>query len=430
MTRPAAFSARQSASRIFKNARTLVSAKAVGGVLSLAYLAIAARSLGPEQLGVLILVHAYAVVVAGIAGFQSWQAIIRFGAPMQQGDDRQALKSLIRFAIRIDIISAAVAFLIAVVGAPYAARFMGWSDDVVRLVYVYSLVIPFLIAATPTGLLRLFDDFKILSLQQIVMPAIRFVGAVGLWAAGADVNAFILLWILSALMSGASLWFFGLRALHKRDLTPNVFGKTAVKASPEWLPFMVKTNLSSSIEMSHTELPVLIVGAVLGPVAAGFLRIATNLSNLIAHPANMLNWAIFPELSKVETTSGRGAMLRVVARSVVTAVGVAAPIVILFAIFRRDLAVIVGGEAFLPAAPIIALMAAAQLFRLVGIGLDSAVLARGRPGWALGGQAAAALTHLLLLYGLMSVIGVVAAPIAFMAGWLALIVVLVVASLT
>jgi len=70
-------------------------------VLSLAYLAIAARSLGPEQLGVLILVHAYAVVVAGVAGFQSWQAIIRFGAPMQQGEDRQALKSLIRFAIRI-----------------------------------------------------------------------------------------------------------------------------------------------------------------------------------------------------------------------------------------------------------------------------------------------------------------------------------------
>ncbi len=430
MTLPAAFSARQSARRIFKNARTLVSAKAVGGVLSLAYLAITARSLGPEQLGVLILVHAYAVVVAGVAGFQSWQAIIRFGAPMQQVDDHQALKSLVRFAIRIDIISAVVAFIIAVAGAPYAARFFGWSDEVVRLVYVYSLVIPFLIAATPTGLLRLFDDFKILSLQQLVMPSIRIVGAIALWVAGAGVNAFIILWILSALMSGVSLWFFGLRALGKRNLTPNVFGKTSVHASREWLPFMVKTNLSSTIEMSHTELPVLIVGAVLGPVAAGFLRIATNLSNLIAHPANMLNWAIFPELSKVETTSGRSGMLRVVARSVVTAVAVAAPIVILFAIFRRDLAVMVGGSAFLPAAPVIALMATAQLFRLVGIGLDSAVLARGRAGWALGGQAVAAVAHLLLLYGLMSIIGVIAAPIAFMAGWLALIVVLVVASLT
>ncbi len=430
MTRPAAVSVRQSASRIFKNARTLVSAKAVGGVLSLAYLAIAARSLGPEQLGVLILVHAYAVVVAGVAGFQSWQAIIRFGAPMQQSDDRQALKSLVRFAIRIDIISAAVAFAIAVIGAPYAARFLGWSDDVVSLVYVYSLVIPFLIAATPTGLLRLFDDFKVLSLQQTVMPSIRFIGAIGLWVSGADVNAFIILWILSALISGASLWYFGLRALCKRELTPKIFGKAENKTSPLWLSFMIKTNLSSSIEMSHTELPVLIVGAVLGPVAAGFLRIATNLSNLIAHPANMLNWAIFPELSKVEATSGRSTMLRVVVRSVLTAVGVAAPIVVLFAIFRRDLAVIVGGEAFLPAAPIIGLMAAAQLFRLVGIGLDSAVLARGRPGWVLGGQVAAALTHLLLLYGLMSVVGVVAAPLAFMAGWFALIVVLVVASLT
>ncbi len=407
-----------------------MSGKAVGGVLSLAYLAIAARSLGPEQLGVLILVHTYALVVSGVAGFQSWQTIIRFGASMLHGGDQEALKSLLRFTIRLDIVSAIVAIIIAVSAAPFAARFFGWPDDVVRLVFLYSLAIPFLIAATPTGVLRLFDEFKIIGWQIIFMPAVRFLGAIWLWVVGADVNAFIVLWIVSAFFNGGSLWFFGLRALRKADLTPRIFGPAKQKADRRWLPFTIKTNLSSSIELSHTELPVLIVGAVLGPGAAGFLRIATNLSNLIAHPANMLNWAIFPELSNVEAKVGRGAMLRVVARSVLTAVTVAAPIVLLFAIFRRDLATIIGGSAFLPAAPIIALMAAAQPLRLIGIGLDSAVLARGRPGWALSAQIAAALTHLLLLYGLMSVIGVIAAPIAFAAGWCALILVLIVAALT
>ena len=402
----------------------------MAGVLSLAYLAIAARSLGPEQLGVLILVHAFALVVAGVASFQSWQAIIRFGAPMVHERDHDALKSLLRFTIRLDLISAVAAVGIGILAAPHAARFFGWSDEVASLAIFYSLAIPFLMTPTPAGVLRLFDEFKKLSWQMTFMPAIRFAGAVALWLAGADVNAFIILWIVSAFFNGGSLWVFGLRSLDKQGLAPRIFGPADRNASREWFPFIVKTNLSSTIELSHSELPVLIVGAVLGPSAAGFLRVALNLSNLIAHPANMLNWAIFPELSNVETKVGRGAMLRVVVRSILTAVAVAAPIVLLFAVFRRDLATLIGGPEFLAAAPVIALMAAAQPLRLIGIGLDSAVLARGRPGWALSAQIAAALTHLLLLYGLMSVIGVIAAPIAFAAGWCALIVVLIVAALT
>ena len=64
--------------RIFKNAGALVSGKGVAGILSLGYLAIAARSLGPADMGMLVLAHAYAMTIAGVARFQSWQAVIHF----------------------------------------------------------------------------------------------------------------------------------------------------------------------------------------------------------------------------------------------------------------------------------------------------------------------------------------------------------------
>jgi len=74
-------------------------------------------------------------------------------------------------------------------------------------------------------------------------------------------------------------------------------------------------------------------------------------------------------------------------------------------------------------------MAFAQLFQIASLGLESAVLARGRAGWALTGQIAAAFAHLGFLSLMLTAIGVIAAPVAIMTGWSVLIAVLLVALL-
>ena len=415
--------------RIFRNARALLSGKAAGGVLSLAYLAIAARGLGPEGVGALVLAHAYALVVAGIARFQSWQAVIRFGAPMIEAGEAGAFKRLLRYTIRLDLLSGVLSVAIALAAAPHAARAFGWDDEIVRLIQVYCFAVPFLIAATPTGVLRLFDRFDVLGWQLLIMPGTRFVGAVYLWLAGGGLAAFMAVWIASVFLHGLSLWALGLTELGKRKLTPAVVGRASAPADRAWLPFMVKTNLSSSIDLMHNQLPILIVGGVLGSAAAGFFKVAFNLANLLAQPVNMLNQAMFPEFSKVQVADGDSAVARIAFRSIGAALAIAAPIIALYVLFRRDLAVMVGGDAFLPAAPLIALMAAAQAFRIGALGLESAALARGRAGWALGGQGGAAFVHLGALAIGLGALGVAAAPLAIMAGWAALIVILLAAVL-
>ncbi|WP_425409729.1 lipopolysaccharide biosynthesis protein [Hyphococcus sp.] len=413
--------------RILRNARALLSGKAAGGVLSLAYLAIAARGLGPEGLGALVLAHTYALVVAGLARFQSWQAVIRFGAPMARAGDTARLKDLLRYTIRLDLISAAVSVAAALMAAPFAARAFGWPEEIRGLITAYCLATPFLIAATPTGVLRLYDRFNLLGLQLTLMPLVRFTGAIVLWISGAGLAAFLIVWIASVFVHGGSLWWLGWRELQKRKQTPRIFGKAERAADKAWLPFMIKTNLSSSIDLMHNNIPVLIVGAVLGQAAAGFLKLAFNLANLLAQPVNMFNQATYPELSRVEAEKGHGEMIKVAFRSVGVAIAIAIPIVLVYFLLRRPLALAVGGEEFLAAAPLIAMMAAAQLFRIAALGFESAVLARGRAGWALTGQAAGALAHLAFLAAMLTVMGVAAAPVAIMAGWSVLIAVLLAA---
>lgn len=429
MSESAVSLARSSAGRIFKNAGSLVTGRAGAGVLSIVYLAIAARSLGPAGVGALVLVHAYALLIAGIARFQSWQAVIRFGAPMLDAGETERLKDLLRYTVRLDILSGVAAAIIAAAAAPFAARMLGWSDDVLRLAYVYSFAVPFLIAATPTGVLRLFDRFKLLGWQQTIMPGLRCVGAIALWALDLGLEAFILLWLVSAIANGTLLWIFGLREARKQNLTPRLFGKAQRPADKAWLPFMIKTNLSSSVMLVHDNAPLLIVGAVLGAGAAAFLKIAINLTNVLAKPIALLNQAVFPELSKLEASAGRMQMLGVCARAVLGALAVAAPIIALLVFFRRDLAQLIGGAEFLPAAPLIALMALAQPLHIAALSLSSAVLARGSAGWELGAQVIAAAAHLAFLAVMLSAMGVIAAPLALMAGWAALIVALLIAAL-
>lgn len=163
---------------------------------------------------------------------------------------------------------------------------------------------------------------------------------------------------------------------------------------------------------------------MLGAGAAGLFKLAFNLANVLAQPINMFNQATYPELSKVEAEKGRHVMTNVAFKSIGIGVLIALPIVGVYFLLRRDLAVAVGGEAFAAAAPLVALMAFAQVFKLASLGLESAVLARGRAGWALGAQSAGALAHLAFLGAMLTALGVIAAPLAIITGWSVLILVL------
>lgn len=409
------------ATKIFRNAGALLGGKAFGGLLSLTYLAIAARALGPVEMGYLVIAGAYAVTVAGVARFQSWQAIIHFGSPMVEAQDREQLRTLLRFTIRLDLASGVIALAIAFACVGMAARALHWPAEAMPLIFLYCVTVPFLIAATPTGILRLYDRFTLLSWQSIASPLVRFFGALAAWVMDGGLAFFLMIWILSSVLDGVTLWLLGWREMRRRTLVPTLFGRSTAAASSAWLPYMVKSNIASIFEIARNGLPILIVGALLGSAASGFLQLATNLTNLIAQPANMLSFATLPELTKTAMTDGRKAMLRVAYRTILISLATTTPIVLAFAFFREPLVTAIGGAAFAPAAAVLALMAFAQVPRTSSIVIEAASLGVGSAGATLAAQGLAAAAQLASLYFLLPHLGVSAAPAALMIGSMAMI---------
>ena len=81
--------------QVFANMGWLLGGRGFNAVLSLVYLAIAARTLGTEGFGHFALIIALGQAITGFSSFQTWQFIVRWGAdPDNPGVDLQRAAEL------------------------------------------------------------------------------------------------------------------------------------------------------------------------------------------------------------------------------------------------------------------------------------------------------------------------------------------------
>ncbi|PKP96691.1 MAG: hypothetical protein CVT76_06230, partial [Alphaproteobacteria bacterium HGW-Alphaproteobacteria-15] len=90
--------------RVFANMGWLLGGRGFNAVLSLVYLAIAARTLGTEGFGHFALIIALGQAIAGFASFETWQFIVRWGAnDARPGVDIARARESTGFAVALDL---------------------------------------------------------------------------------------------------------------------------------------------------------------------------------------------------------------------------------------------------------------------------------------------------------------------------------------
>ncbi|MEE8443800.1 MAG: oligosaccharide flippase family protein [Alphaproteobacteria bacterium] len=397
--------------RVFKNAGVLLSGKAVGALFGLGALALTARGLGPEMFGVLMLINEYARAIGEIAKFQSWQAVIRYGAVCLENDRRDDFHDLVTFTVLLDVGSAVVGAAAAAAAVTVVGPWFGLPDEVLTQAAIYGAVNLFMISATPSGLLRLFDRFDLLAAQSSVTPVVRLLGAVAAFSLDAEFWVYLLVWASGTAASGLSFVFLAWRELRRRDLLRGYKFRIRGIAKPHkgiW-SFVWSTNLYGSLGTVVGRLTTLIIGAVLGPAGAGLYKIAAQFARGMIYPAGLLKRALYPELSKLQGRGETKSMRRVVVRSAVLAGSITSlgiPIVIFFGEWILQVTV---GDQYLGAASVLVLLTVGIAVRAFGFPLDSTLFALGRPGVALKVRAAVTLIYFPALIMLLQRHGLVGA---------------------
>ena len=399
---------------IFQGSGKVLGGRAGAGLISLAYMVIAARTLGPRDYGVLILLHGYVIAICGIVEFPSWQAILRYGAEAQRNGERQRLVRLLRFGAKVELLGGVAAVLIAMAAVPFLGPRLGLTPEVMTWAVPYSFAVLASIRSTPAAYLQLHNYFNLIALHVMVPPMVRLMGALIAMAAGWGLVGFIWAWLIAALAEFLVLWGMGLWKAHQ-ELGAALYKPDqgrAVEENPGIWRFLIANNADVTLSDLTGRLAPLIVGWVLGPAMAGIFSVAQRGVVAISQPAQILGKTAYSEWAKLVAAGHGGRPLRrALARVIGWALLAALPVVLLVATFSEEIVILLAGKAFLAAAPVMVVLIFARMLSLAAPPCSTALSAMGRPGWSMSANLFASLVFLPALPMLLTQFGLAGAGI-------------------
>lgn len=408
--------------RPFRSAGVLLLGKTTQGLFSVAYTALAARALGLEAFGALVLLHGFIMAVADLARFQSWQIVLRYGASALNAGDTSRFHRVLNFSVLLDLLGAGIGLVVVQLTVAPAMRLFGLPLELQALAPYYGVSILFLTSVgTSQGVLRLLGRFDLIAIQTAIAPATRLLGSAVLYLAGADLEAFLVVWFLGTVLARLTMLAFGWRELMRRELLPQR------RASSEGIPsskgmarlereawrFALGTSLNATLGLADKHLGLLAVGWLVGPAGAGLFRIARQLADVLTKAnRNLLTPAIYPELAKLTARGDVGGRRDMVIRSALLMGVVSTMAFGVLALFGEPLIELIAGSGFEDAYGTMLLLALAGVISNCTFPLEPLLISVGRVSETVIIRGAALTTYLALIYPLLVETGAIGAGIA------------------
>ena len=399
-----------------------MSGNAANGVLQLAIFAVAAQALELAALGLLIVVQAYVRFVDGIFNFQSVNVLTNFMAGAQEEGDEERLRGLVKAGLIVDFGTAFLATIIAILALPIVADWFGITDDWLWYAGAYALVITTRAFGAIEAGLRCFDRFGAISLRPVSASIVILAGSLAAWLMGASAQTFLLIWLVGEALANLVYLGWSMVLLRRHAMTglSSADARSAIASSPQFWPMMWQTNATFGIRMLSQEADVLVAGAVLGPAAAGLLRAAKNLGNLVGQLGRPLQQIASAPIARFAQNGERDAALRYGAQIAGFACVAGLILAGVMYLIAEPILVIGFGAEFAADATITVILFVARGLYLSGVTLMPLLLALGQSGRFLGSVIAGTVAFFAVLVwtvGPLGLVGIGFAHIAFELVW-------------
>jgi O-antigen/teichoic acid export membrane protein len=398
---------------LLKNSSYLAASRIVAAIAAVAALSLAAHALGVLLFGALILITSYAKAVSGIAKFQSWQLIVRYGARAIHGEVDD-FKTSTGFAFALDAISGIAGMLLAVAVLPLIAQWVGIAPEQLWLAMLYCTLLPTMGAATPSGVLRALDRFDLISWGDTVTPLSR-AALVSLAAfAGASFPTYVAAWYVTDLTGDLYLWFLAWRELRRRKLLEGIRPTLRPDTLPGAWRFAINVNLNASVVAAWGPIARVVVGGLLGPAGAALFRVASSLSDSASKPADLLAKAFYPEIVRMDLASKKPWKLMLRGTALASAIALLAILVLLLG--GRSLISFLFGKDFLGAYNALVILMLVPFISVFSFPLPPMLFALDRPDAPVKARLIGSVVFFLLIAPLSWSFTVAGAAIAFVIG--------------
>ncbi len=339
--------------RVIRNSGYLFSASTIAAALSMGQSALAARLLGVAGFGLLGTVTVFASVVNGLTSFRMGQLVVsyvsHFGA---QKEDRKAA-AVFKAAALAEMASSVAAYLIVLLVAPLAARYLAPREPAnVSLYSLYGLIIlANLIAESSTGLLQVFNRFRVqgaVTVAQSALTLLLIVGATLLHGGILEVLLAYLVGKMAYALSITSVALWQARLHWGEGWWRAPLGLLADRRR-ELVYFALNTNLTTTLNLVTRDSELLWLSAFSSQVQVGYYKVALAIRNILIMPVEPLISTTYRETAR-EVAGRRWGNVRYLLRSgTLISAAWTVPAGLGLALLGKWLISVLWGEAFQPA---------------------------------------------------------------------------------
>lgn len=400
---------------LVSNASLIFSGNGLAALMGFASSAIAARTLGVQEFGVLAMVIAYVQLVSGLANSNSWQALIKFGSAELNKDSRR-LTAFIGLSFFIDVLSQLSGFLLSCIFIFFFSSLTGWPESRWMLAAILSISIIFSATGAPIGVLRLFGDFKLLSLASPLNAAIVLIGYLLAHNSSSGIIFFIYVRLLATILT--SIYFHACsfkkildRGMDVRDLIRFGAVRDSLKA---FLSFLLITNANSTVSLATKQSDVLVVGALAGEASAGIYRIVKLFAQLPALVQGPLYQAVYPQFALMVSEKKLSDFSRLALQSSYLSGGVILLYWFGYVVLGAFIVDTIFGVSYSSAWVVGLFYLGGSVISGFSLPLQPALLAFGKPGLSLRAHLISNSVYLVLMFCLIPQIGLIAAGISFL----------------
>jgi O-antigen/teichoic acid export membrane protein len=340
--------------------------------------------------------------------------VLHYGTrPLAEGRIND-FQRVVRLSLILDFVSAVVGVAIGIAGIHFFQNFLRWPPEAVPIGTAYALSIAFMVTATPTGVLRLFDRFDILAVQSMVSSVVRLAGSLLVWLLHGGLGGMAVAWFLGN--AAALIYLFGATwyELGRHNLLKGFRwrGVGLAKDFPGFWRFVWATNLSATLELAFTQVGTLVIGAVAGAGPAALFRIARQVSDALAKPAKLVVQALYPELARMWMVGDRKGLVRLALQVGVLGGALATTLLLLTSFFGKYFLGFIMTKNFEPAAPVMTWLMAAAAIGVWALPFEPMLISTGRAGAAVRVRLVVSVFYLCALVPAVKAYGLIGAGVA------------------
>lgn len=411
---PAPIEGTSGISRIIANTAWLLGGKGFGAVLSFIYLGLLTRTLGVTGFGQFSLIVGTAQLIVAIVTFQTWQVVVRYGAAyVKRVQDKARYGHLIALASLFDLIGALGGCVIAWAGVHWLAPYFGWDDDLARNALFFCCAMLLAVKSTPMGILRVENRFDLGTYADAVIPLVRMIGALVVLGTGPTITGFLWAWAAAEVATAIAYWLFAAWQLKGQLAASDISNPRAAFEENEAIGnFLFVTNITSTVTGLSQNLGMMLIGFFVSPAAAGFYRLANQLSGAMTKISGLLSRTIFAEVNLVRQQEGVASLQSLFGKATRLLIITGIIVVALVAVLGKPVLLLMSGPDFLPAFPLLLILATAASVELAGAMYEPTLMSGDKARTALYIQIARLVLLVILLLVMLPQWGAVGAAMA------------------